>query len=182
MVAVAGGVHGSEYRDLRALNMEAMEQRITTMEKAIRLIPEDIIEYWPHVRNAIKDMNNQIQNIHTTIDDNDESNKAEAKGMKDLMEKENETIMKMTVKAAEVNKAMARAEQMIQDINKDKEDIRKCLNEEINVLQRKMNDRTEARGEGPEEKDKARDWNEKIKRADFSKPENGGGYEKGLYV
>ena len=137
MVAVAGGVHGSDYRDLRALNMEAMEHWLTAMEKAIRLIPEDIIEYWPHVRNAIKDMNNQIQNIHTTIDDNDESNKAETKEMKDSMEKENETIMEITVKAAEVNKAMNRAEQMIQDINKDKEDIRNLFSEDMKVLQKK---------------------------------------------
>ena len=63
MVAVAGGIHGT-------IDMEALEKRLTAMEDAVKQIPEDIIEYWPHVRDAIKVLNKQAQNIQKQVHNN----------------------------------------------------------------------------------------------------------------
>ena len=163
MVAVAGGIHGT-------IDMEALEKRLTAMEDAVKQIPNDVIEYWPHVREAIKVLNKQVQNIQATIDTNDNDNQEAIKiamqETKVAMNKGNATMTEMQTKAEEAQRAMRTAEQAIKDINLDRADIRNKFSDDMKALYEKCNERSPMSQEGKD----ARDWSEKMKRADHNKP------------
>ena len=76
MVAVAGGIASQIH------GMEAFEQRLGVLEIGFTQIPKDLIENWQNVREAIKDMNTQIQTIHTVIDDVDNKQRESTHGFK----------------------------------------------------------------------------------------------------
>ena len=156
MVAVAGGIHG----------MEALEQRMRTLEVAVRLIPEDLVENWGNVREAIKQMNQRIMSVQDVVDTSDTETKVMIADMKEAQLKEKESLIKYHDKVEQTENAVRTAEKMINEVNAATNNIRKCFAEDLKVLHKQMGERAV----GGDDHKGDRQWNEKVKRADFNKP------------